>query len=110
MRPACTASVLVDDERVRVTRFDFVAGAETGWHRHGHDYVIAAISDCPMLLEEPGGATRRVLVPSGSAYRRSQGVEHNVVNDGAVPMSFVEVELKDSAGPGTAPENANGDG
>ncbi len=93
MRPACTATQLIDDERVRVTRFDFGAGAETGWHRHGFDYVITAITDCPMLLEEPGGATRRVLVPAGTAYRRVQGVEHNVVCDGP-GMSFVEVELK----------------
>jgi hypothetical protein len=46
-----------------------------------------------MLLEEPGGATRSVLVPAGTAYRRSEGVEHNVVCDGP-GMSFVEVELK----------------
>ncbi len=94
MRPACTAVVLVDDDRVRVTRFDFVAGAETGWHRHGLDYVITTLTDCPMLLEEPGGGSRRVLVPAGTAYRRSEGVEHNVVCDGDQGMSFVEVELK----------------
>ena len=94
MRPACTATTLVDDARVRVTRFDFPPGAETGWHRHGMDYVITAVTDCEMLLEEPGGGTRRVLVPAGTAYRRSEGVEHNVVNDGDRVMSFVEVELK----------------
>ncbi|MFZ1661659.1 MAG: cupin domain-containing protein [Paracoccaceae bacterium] len=94
MRPACTATELVDDDRVRVTRFDFAPGAETGWHRHGYDYVITAVTDCHMLLEEPGGGTRKVLVPAGSAYRRQEGVEHNVVNDGDGVMSFVEVELK----------------
>lgn len=94
MRPTCTATQLIDDARVRVTRFDFVPGAETGWHRHGFDYVITAITDCHMLLEEPGGGSRRVTVPAGIAYRRSEGVEHNVVNDGPALMSFVEVELK----------------
>lgn len=94
MRPACTATELVDDDRVRVTRFDFAPGAETGWHRHGYDYVITAVTDCHMLLEEPGGGTRKVLVPAGTAYRRQEGVEHNVVNDGDDVMSFVEVELK----------------
>jgi beta-alanine degradation protein BauB len=93
-RPACTANLLVDDDRVRVTRFDFAPGAETGWHRHGHDYVITAVTDCHMLLEEPGGGMRRVMVPSGTAYRRAAGVEHNVVNDGVDVMRFVEVELK----------------
>jgi beta-alanine degradation protein BauB len=93
-RPACTATQLVDDARVRVTRFDFAPGAETGWHRHGFDYVITAVTDCHMLLEEPGGGARVVMVPAGTAYRRTEGVEHNVVNGGDAPMSFVEVELK----------------
>ena len=30
MRPNCTATLLVDDDRVRVTRFEFAPGAETG--------------------------------------------------------------------------------
>jgi beta-alanine degradation protein BauB len=94
MRAACVATQLVDDARVRVTRFDFAPGAETGWHRHGYDYVITAVTDCHMLLEEPGGASRQVLVPAGTAYRRTEGVEHNVVNEGDAVMTFVEVELK----------------
>lgn len=93
MRPTCTATTLVQDDRVIVTRFDFAPGAETGWHRHGHDYVITALTDCPMLIEDPGGSQRRVLVAAGTAYRRAEGVEHNVINDGTQPMSFVEVEL-----------------
>ena len=97
MRPTCTATQMIDDDRVRVTRFDFAPGAETGWHRHAMDYVITAVTDCPMLLEEPGGLVRRVLVTAGTAYRRVLGVEHNVVNDGEAPMSFVEVELKGGA-------------
>ncbi len=94
MRLACTPTQMIDDARVRVTRFDFQPGAETGWHRHSYDYVITAVTDCHMLLEEPGGTSRKVLVPAGDAYRRMEGVEHNVVNDGETVMSFVEVELK----------------
>ena len=93
-RPAATATTMIDDDRVRVTRFDFAPGAETGWHEHEMDYVITALTDCPMLLEEPGGETREVLVPAGTAYRRDRGVQHNVINAGAGTMSFVEVELK----------------
>lgn len=94
MRLACSPTQLIDDDRVRVTRFDFAPGAETGWHRHAFDYVITAVTDCHMLLENPGGETRRVLVPAGTAYRRMEGVEHNVVNDGVDAMTFIEVELK----------------
>jgi len=93
MREACRAVVLVEDGRVRVTRFHFAPGAETGWHRHGHDYVITAITDCEMELEEPGGGRRRVTVAAGTAYRRDAGVEHNVINAGAAEMCFVEVEV-----------------
>jgi len=93
-RPPATATQLIDDDRVRVTRFDFEPGAETGWHRHGMDYVITTLTDCRMLLEEPGGESREVLIPSGTVYRRDEGVEHNVINGGDALMSFVETELK----------------
>jgi quercetin dioxygenase-like cupin family protein len=88
------ATQLIDDDRVRVTRFDFAPGDATGWHKHGFDYVITAITDCHMRLEEPGGQVRDVLVKAGEAYRRERGVEHNVINAGSAAMSFVEVELK----------------
>jgi quercetin dioxygenase-like cupin family protein len=94
MTMTCTATLLIDDARTRVTRFDFAPGQQTGWHVHGLDYVITAVTDCHMALEEPGGARRAVMVKAGEAYRRDQGVEHNVINAGDAPMSFVEVELK----------------
>jgi quercetin dioxygenase-like cupin family protein len=93
-RPAAKATTLVDDDRVRVTRFEFEPNAETGWHRHGFNYVITTLTPCTMLLEEPGGATRTVSFEPGDAYSRDEGVEHNVINAGDAPMSFVEVELK----------------
>lgn len=93
-RPAAQATQMIDDARVRVTRFDFAPGAETGWHVHGMDYVITTLTDCHMALEMPGGTTNRVTVPAGTSYRRDTGVEHNVINDGKAVMSFVEVELK----------------
>ena len=93
-REPATATTLVDDERVRVTRFDFEPGQETGWHVHGHDYVITPVTECIMQLEEPGGTSRSVTMEPGAAYSRSSGVEHNVINAGTAPMTFVEVELK----------------
>ena len=93
-RSPAVATQLIDDERVRVTRFDFEPGNETGWHRHEFDYVITAITTCKMTLEEPGGTERQVVVEAGDTYRRQKGVEHNVINGGTKPMSFIEVELK----------------
>ena len=94
MTMTCTATQMIDDARVRVTRFDFEPGQQTGWHTHGFDYVITAVTDCHMRLELPGGKVSDVTVPAGTAYRREEGVEHNVINAGDSVMSFVEVELK----------------
>lgn len=93
-RPQAKATQTADTDRVRVTRFDFEPGAETGWHEHGMDYVITTLTPCTMLLEEPGGTSREVTFSAGEAYTRDKGVQHNVINAGAVAMSFVEVELK----------------
>ena len=93
-REVATSVVMVEDEKVRVTRWDFAPGAETGWHRHGMDYVVTTLTPCVFELEEPGGGSRRVEMEAGLSYRRGEGVEHNVVNGGTEPMAFVEVELK----------------
>ncbi|MRX50829.1 cupin domain-containing protein [Paracoccus sp. S-4012] len=90
----CTATLQMEDERVRVTRYDFEPGGETGWHVHEMEYVIVTLTDCPLRLELPGGETRDSTIPAGASYTRPKGTEHNVINAGAAPMSFVEVELK----------------
>ena len=94
MRPQCTANQLVADDRVIVTRFDFAPGAETGWHRHGMAYVVVPVTDGTLLLELPGGETATATLKAGVPYARMAGVEHNVVNAGSAPLSFVETELK----------------
>lgn len=93
-REQAVATQMIDDARIRVTRFDFEPGAETGWHKHGFDYVITALTACQMTLEEPGDITRMTQINAGDCYRREAGVEHNVINSGDAPMSFVELELK----------------
>lgn len=94
MSNTCTATGLIDDARVRVTRFDFEPGQDTGWHIHEMDYVITALTDCHMRLELPDGSRQEVTIPAGTVYRRDAGVEHNVINAGSSAMSFIELELK----------------
>ncbi|MET0443876.1 MAG: cupin domain-containing protein, partial [Pseudorhodoplanes sp.] len=48
---------------------------------------------CQFLIEEKGDS-RRVDIAAGAAYRRDAGTEHNVVNAGDKPMSFIEIEYK----------------
>jgi mannose-6-phosphate isomerase-like protein (cupin superfamily) len=93
-RPPAKATQLIDDARVRAARFDFDPGCETGWHRHGLDYVIVALTDCMMLIVHPDGSETTADIACGQSYRRDAGVEHNVINRGGAVMSFVEIELK----------------
>lgn len=92
-RPPAMPTTLIDDEMVRVIRWDFAPGADTGHHVHGYGYVVVPMTDCHFLIEEAGGE-RRVDMAAGAAYRRDAGVAHNVVNAGAEPMSFIEIEYK----------------
>jgi beta-alanine degradation protein BauB len=92
-REPAVATVLCDDARTRVTRYDFNPLAETGWHIHHMPYVVVPLTDCEFLIESAAGETR-VSRKAGAAYSRDKGVEHNVVNGGDTPMAFVEIELK----------------
>jgi quercetin dioxygenase-like cupin family protein len=97
-RAPAVATLQLDDAHTRVTRWDFAPGAETGWHRHGMAYVVVPVTDGTLLLELPGGASATAELKAGVSYARAAGVEHNVVNAGAAPLSFVEIELKHLAG------------
>lgn len=92
-RPAATPTVQIDNDRVKVTEWRFAPGAETGWHRHGMDYVVVPMSTGTLLLETAGGDVHAPLT-AGVSYTRPVGVEHNVVNANAHEFTFVEIELK----------------
>ncbi|MBD0415273.1 nuclear transport factor 2 family protein [Oryzicola mucosus] len=83
----------IDDDRFRVTEWRFAAGAETGWHIHGHDYVIVPLTDGTLGLEGPDGAQSQATLTQGVPYSRRTGVAHNVINAGEAPLSFLEVEV-----------------
>ncbi len=92
-RPQAVPTVQVDDARVTVTEWRFAPGAETGWHRHGHDYVVVPMTTGNLLLETKEGPVTAPLT-AGVAYSRPIGIEHNVINDNAYEFVFVEVEVK----------------
>lgn len=88
--------VHIDDDRFKVTEWRFVPGAETGWHIHGHDYVIVPLTDGTLGLEGPDGEKKQAKLTQGVPYSRRTGVAHNVINDARVPLAFLEVEVVDS--------------
>ena len=95
--PLAEAVVHIDDERFKVTEWRFATGAQTGWHVHGHDYVIVPLTDGVLGLEEPGGVRREAPLTQGVPYSRRVGVSHNVTNAGGAPLAFLEVEVVDDA-------------
>jgi quercetin dioxygenase-like cupin family protein len=98
MTQVATAHVHIDDERFKVTEWRFAPGAETGWHRHGHDYVIVPLTDGTLSLDLPGGGKAAAQLRQGVPYSRREGVEHNVINGSDTqPLAFLEVEVVDDA-------------
>lgn len=93
MSERATASVLIDNERVRVTRWHFAPAAATGWHKHEYDYVIVPLADGRLELIESDGE-RYSELETGVPYFRETGVEHDVVNANEHEFTFIEIELK----------------
>lgn len=93
-RPQAVPKVQVDNERVAVTEWNFAPGAETGWHRHGFDYVVVPEADGRLRIEARDGTASTSELKAHQSYFRAAGVEHNVINDGQAPYSFVEIEIK----------------
>jgi beta-alanine degradation protein BauB len=92
-RPRAESKLLQETERVIVTEWRLKPGAETGWHRHAHDYVVVCLSAGTLLAETASGNLETALA-FGQTYARPEGVEHNIVNPGDAEFVFVEVELK----------------
>ncbi|MFE7516360.1 cupin domain-containing protein [Streptomyces sp. NPDC057540] len=83
-----------EDDRVRVTRWDFEPGQSTGRHVHAHDYVVVPVTDGRTHVIAPDGAVTVSELRAGESYARPAGGEHEVVNAGTTPLAFVEIELK----------------
>ena len=92
-RPRARSTLLQENERVIVTEWRFESGAETGWHRHAHDYVVVCLT-AGKLVQETSTGNIETELKFGQAYARPVGVEHNVVNPGPGEFVFVEVEIK----------------
>jgi quercetin dioxygenase-like cupin family protein len=93
MRSKAQSRLLQETERVIITEWRLAPGAETGWHRHAHDYVVVCITAGKLLAETANGNVETEL-QLGQAYARPVGVEHNIVNPGSQEFVFIEIEIK----------------
>lgn len=87
----------LENDRVIVWLWEFGPGDNTGWHRHGHDYVVVPLGDgkLKLLTKQDGKVVETFAeMKAGQSYTRGAGVEHDVINANDGPYSFVEIELK----------------
>lgn len=90
------SEVLVDNARVRVTKWSFAPGAVTGFHVHEYDYVITPVIGSAVTMVDRDGERKTVEMTAGVSYFREAGVAHDVINAGPGPLVFVETELKET--------------
>jgi beta-alanine degradation protein BauB len=93
MAGTAQATKLVENDKVIVWEYRFKKGENTGWHRHGHDYVVVPLMDGRLRIESASGNTVSEM-KAGAAYFRSEGVEHDVINASGGDYAFIEIELK----------------
>ena len=87
------STVFIDNDRVIVTEYRFQPGDSTGWHRHGHDYVIVPLTDGKLKIVTKEGENIADM-KGGVPYFRKEGVEHDVINATDGEYAFIEIELK----------------
>jgi mannose-6-phosphate isomerase-like protein (cupin superfamily) len=85
---------LIDNDRVTVWEWRFPKpGDNTGWHRHGHDYVVVPTMDGRLKIVSAAGESVAEM-KAGAPYYRPEGVEHDVINASEGEYAFIEIELK----------------
>ena len=91
---AATPAFQVDTPEVRVTEWRLAPGSATGHHTHEMDYVIVPVTSGEMTIVAPNGERSKAQLGVGKSYFRKAGVQHDVLNETASEIVFLEVELK----------------
>ena len=88
--------ILIENDRVRIGRWTFPPGSETGRHTHEMAYVVVPTATGTLVVRDAQGQRDNNLV-AGSPYYGDAGVDHNVVNESSSEISFIEIELKQAS-------------
>ena len=88
------ASIQIENKLIKVTKFFFMPGQETGMHKHLYDYIVTPITNGKLLLIDKNGNESNYNLIASQSYFRKAGVEHNVINNSKQKLIFIEIELK----------------
>jgi quercetin dioxygenase-like cupin family protein len=83
----------IENERVIVTEYRFAPGANTGWHRHGHDYVVVPLMDGRLKIVSASGETFAEM-KKGAPYSRPPPVEPAVITATPAHSPSTHTDLK----------------
>ena len=67
------STVLIDNERVRVTEWRFAPRAATGYHRHEYDYVVVPLTTGKLLLKALRRRPRSRVDPGRPLFSECRG-------------------------------------
>ena len=93
-RDKAEPEIQIENDSIRVTKYYFGPGAETGFHEHFWDYVVVPQTDGELLLINEKGIESKAELKEGISYYRKSGVRHNVINNGKKDLIFIEIEIK----------------
>ena len=88
------SKIMIDNSRVRVTKWILDPGNETGEHIHEYDYVVVPMKDGILKIINEDGSVTLSELKKGVSYFREKGVNHNVINENKFCYSFIEIEIK----------------
>ena len=94
MKNKAISNIQIDNKLVKVTKYFFMPGQETGVHKHLYDYIVTPITNGKLLLIDKNGNESNYNLIASQSYFRKAGVEHNVINCGKQDLIFIETELK----------------
>jgi beta-alanine degradation protein BauB len=89
-------SLLLEDDRTRITQWVFAPGDQTGWHNHTFDYVTVQQSGGALLLQNADGSEKQVDYKDGRTLAWTAPIEHNAINISDVEVRVLEIEYKTS--------------
>jgi len=93
-RKKAIATLQIENDRFIVTEWRFAPGAETGWHKHGYDYIVVPQTTGQLSIEFNDSSQIMSDLITGQSYNRLAGAEHNIINGNDFEFVFVEIELK----------------
>ena len=94
MKNKAISNIQINNKLVKVTKYFFMPGQETGVHKHLYDYIVTPITNGKLLLIDKNGNESNYNLIASESYFRKAGVEHNVINCGKQDLIFIETELK----------------